>query len=362
MCTILIVDDERTEREGLKYLIEKGGYNINILEAANGEDALRIIEEESVDILLTDVRMPKMSGLELSARVRETDVDMKIIFSTAYDEFDYARQAITSGACAYLLKPVMEETFYKEIDKIIRQIHLERERIQDIITGKGWYELETGIAPDDETLLTKLDELNGEIRKQIMKADRIQANVQIEMFISCLRALTKASLIYTRYLTVEVLSVMLKDGTAQMRREVMEEITRAQDTQELASILERRQTELMKDALIPRDDEDAVEKTLHTIESRYSEPLTLEMLAGSVYLAPSYLSYLFKRKTGTTLIKYITAFRMKKAAEMLTMGCAPITTVAQSVGYDSSSYFSSVFRAQFKMSPADYRRAARKGE
>ena len=54
--------------------------------------------------------------------------------------------------------------------------------------------------------------------------------------------------------------------------------------------------------------------------------------------------------------------KMKKAAEMLTMGCAPITTVAQSVGYDNSSYFSSVFRAQYKMSPADYRRSARKGE
>lgn len=360
MCTILIVDDERTEREGLRYLIEKSGHTLNILEAANGEDALDVIENTHIDILLTDIRMPIMSGLQLSKRVRETDVDMKIIFSTAYDEFEYARQAIEAGASGYLLKPVMEDQFYREFEKVMSQIHLERERVQDLLTGRFWYELEHGIAPDDETLLTKLDELRMEISAQIHKDDLIQANANIEMFISCLRALTKGSMIYTRYHAVEVLSAMLKSRTPQKRREVMEEITKATDTQALAQIVEKHQTELLSAERIGKDDEDAVEKILHTIETHYSEPLTLESLAKSVYLAPSYVSYLFKRKTGTTLIKYITSYRIKKAAEMLKMGTASITSIAQSVGYDNSSYFSSVFRAQYKMSPADYRRSLRK--
>ena len=112
-----------------------------------------------------------------------------------------------------------------------------------------------------------------------------------------------------------------------------------------------------------KNDDLYVARAKMLVELNYNQPdFSIEQISEALHLSQSRLCDVFKRKTGTTLIKYITAFRMKKAAEMLTMGCAPITTVAQSVGYDSSSYFSSVFRAQFKMSPADYRRAARKGE
>ena len=89
--TFLIADDESVEREGLSFLLTRRGYPIRILEAVNGEQALEIVSREPVDVLITDIRMPFMDGLELARRIRERDARMKILVCTAYGEFEYAQ-------------------------------------------------------------------------------------------------------------------------------------------------------------------------------------------------------------------------------------------------------------------------------
>ena len=117
--TFLIADDESVEREGLSFLLTRRGYPIRILEAVNGEQALEIVSREPVDVLITDIRMPFMDGLELARRIRERDARMKILVCTAYGEFEYAQKAISSGVTAYLLKPVQREEFYEKIDQVL---------------------------------------------------------------------------------------------------------------------------------------------------------------------------------------------------------------------------------------------------
>ena len=95
---ILLVDDEREEREGISFLIEKFHYPLEIFQASSGKEALDILEKNKIDILFTDVKMPVMSGLELAKRVREKDKDIKIIIFSAYAEFEYAKQAIEMNA------------------------------------------------------------------------------------------------------------------------------------------------------------------------------------------------------------------------------------------------------------------------
>ena len=85
---ILLVDDEREEREGISFLIEKFHYPLEIFQASSGKEALDILEKNKIDILFTDVKMPVMSGLELAKRVREKDKDIKIIIFSAYAEFE----------------------------------------------------------------------------------------------------------------------------------------------------------------------------------------------------------------------------------------------------------------------------------
>ena len=73
MLTILIVDDEKLERNGIKFLLKREKEEFRILEAANGKDALGVLASNHVDILFSDIKMPYMSGLELVRQVRETD-------------------------------------------------------------------------------------------------------------------------------------------------------------------------------------------------------------------------------------------------------------------------------------------------
>ena len=109
MYRILIVDDERIEREGIKYLIgrEKGDYEI--CEASNGKQALDVLHSKKVDLLMTDIRMPHMDGLELSRKAREEYSDLQIVIFSGYSDFSFAQEAIQYGVLDYVLKPVDPE-------------------------------------------------------------------------------------------------------------------------------------------------------------------------------------------------------------------------------------------------------------
>ena len=150
--TFLIADDESVEREGLSFLLTRRGYPIRILEAVNGEQALEIVSREPVDVLITDIRMPFMDGLELARRIRERDARMKILVCTAYGEFEYAQKAISSGVTAYLLKPVQREEFYEKIDQVLAWLDEEEKRSQPAAPDmeKIWYGLSHGYAMDDK--------------------------------------------------------------------------------------------------------------------------------------------------------------------------------------------------------------------
>ena len=91
---ILLVDDEKTEREGIRYLIGRFQFPLLVEEAHNGKAAFEYIQKNNdIDILLTDVKMPYMDGLELAKRVNDFNSNVVIIIFSAYGEFDYARRA-----------------------------------------------------------------------------------------------------------------------------------------------------------------------------------------------------------------------------------------------------------------------------
>lgn len=122
MYRMMIADDEDGERIGIQYLLNKLGFEFNIIEAEDGKEALRKLEECAVDILMTDVRMPFIDGLELSEIVRNRFPDTEIIFFSGYDDFSYVKQALSIQAVDYILKPVNPEEFKKVIDLVIARI------------------------------------------------------------------------------------------------------------------------------------------------------------------------------------------------------------------------------------------------
>lgn len=128
MIKVFLVEDEILIRNGIKVSIEweKEGYQF-AGEASDGELALPMILKEKPDILITDIRMPFMDGLELSKLVKKELPDIKIIILSGYDEFEYAKEAIKIGVTEYLLKPVSSSKLLDTLKEISTKILLEKE-------------------------------------------------------------------------------------------------------------------------------------------------------------------------------------------------------------------------------------------
>lgn len=128
MYRILLVDDESIDLEWLKRRVSGYAETLDVAGAATSAfAALEVLQERPVDILLTDIRMPIMSGLELAARAKQLQPAIKIAFVSGHDDFDYAKQAIKVNAGAYLLKPVDDGELYDTLRELSRQLDEERQ-------------------------------------------------------------------------------------------------------------------------------------------------------------------------------------------------------------------------------------------
>lgn len=123
MYRMLVVDDEKTERECVRFLIEQSGLPLEVSEAGDGREALMQLKEtDGADILFTDVQMPLMDGLELIREAEKLFPDMKILIFSSYADFEYARTALTLGVVNYILKPVIPEELKKSLEGLIGQL------------------------------------------------------------------------------------------------------------------------------------------------------------------------------------------------------------------------------------------------
>ncbi|WP_339296569.1 response regulator [Paenibacillus sp. FSL W7-1279] len=127
MWKMLVVDDDKFERDGVKFLVDKYGLQLELIEADSGEEALVYLEEHEIDILFTDIRMNGMDGLELAEQVRAMGRPIKVVFMSAYGEFEYAQRAIDLNAIRYILKPVEVSEFLKVISQVILLCEEERQ-------------------------------------------------------------------------------------------------------------------------------------------------------------------------------------------------------------------------------------------
>lgn len=128
MYTVLIADDEAIIRKGIASIIDWNSLGFDtILQAENGEEALKLFNDNKIDLLLTDIVMPRMDGLELTERVREKYPDVMIAILSGYDDFEYAQQAVGLGVQEYILKPVGAKALYGQIRKITKKMQQQTE-------------------------------------------------------------------------------------------------------------------------------------------------------------------------------------------------------------------------------------------
>lgn len=128
MYTVLLADDESSILENLKTCIPWHQFGINtVLTASDGIQALQLLECQHVDLLMTDIQMPRMDGLALLHCVKERYPDTRCILLTAYSEFSYAREAVKLGVENYLLKPIQSQEIQETLEKAIHNLYMSKE-------------------------------------------------------------------------------------------------------------------------------------------------------------------------------------------------------------------------------------------
>lgn len=135
MFRLLLVEDEYIEREAMKHIIgQRFNERFEIKEATNGVDAIEMARTFKPEIIFLDIKMPGCSGIEAARKIREFLPEVNMIFITAYDYFDYAKEAISLNADEFLLKPVDVDEVSRYIEKIISK--LEEQQLKHIYTEK----------------------------------------------------------------------------------------------------------------------------------------------------------------------------------------------------------------------------------
>jgi len=126
VCKVLLVDDEVFARQGLRQFIDWRAYGFDtVLEADNGEEALERIEKDRPELVVTDIRMPVLDGLDLIREVKERDLQEPLfIIVSGYSDFKYAQQAVRFGVQDFILKPIDKEELTGTLDRLVDQLRL----------------------------------------------------------------------------------------------------------------------------------------------------------------------------------------------------------------------------------------------
>lgn len=156
---LLLVDDEAIVRKGIQSYINRNRQDWHIVgEASNGREAIYMLEQVSVDVIIIDIRMPDMDGLTLMEEVRSRGLNCEVVVLSSYQDFDYANHALRYGAVRYLLKPVNPDELMEAISMAEFKVH------QRIL-----YEIEQNQVERQQILLKQM------LLKQLLFGNRVDA-------------------------------------------------------------------------------------------------------------------------------------------------------------------------------------------
>lgn len=180
---VLIVDDDYIIIKGLEKLIDWDKLNMEICAVANdGQEALSILEKTPVDIVITDVNMPQLSGIDFVKKAREVQMDFQLIIISGYQNFDYAKSGMDLGAVNYLLKPIdkveLERTLEEVATRIVALNH-ENELINMNykVNLRNWLN-QTGVSMES---VSRLEHLSDDYIFFIVDIGSVEANKQAEV-------------------------------------------------------------------------------------------------------------------------------------------------------------------------------------
>ncbi|MFC5469034.1 response regulator [Cohnella suwonensis] len=358
MNRILIVDDERLIRAGLSKVIE-GISDIHLVSgsASNGEEALQWLENHYADMCITDVRMPKIDGLELIRHINDKYPWMSCIVVSSFDDFGYVQQSLKLGASDYVLKPVDRLTLHDSILRTYEKINESRFDYASRLMLKR--------LPHHKDMLERWVEQIRTVQYTALPLMVVDTLEMLESWIGdrfyYLSMLAMAWLgLVNEELSIEKMEIQLEEGKDLGLGEKTIPIEKLRSYFRLCAVrrLEEGATRLFESSMEANDQptRKAIEDVKQYIGQHYFEKITLQELADVAMVSRNYVAILFKKATGNTIWNYLVSIRMSKARDLLLNTPKKVYEIAGEVGYDNSVHFSQLFKGHFGLAPAEYKK------
>lgn len=416
MLTILLVDDEYLVRMGIRETINWGELGFEIIgEASDGEVGLEMALKLIPDIILTDIRMPFMDGLEYMSQLRSSGLESSIIVLSGHEDFSYVRTALQHGAVDYLLKPVNKKQLVETVVKVGERIKEERStqlyynRLKDeLSTIKKQFlrELIIGNIKDKNEILDKLKfyEIPLEISDNYIISIRInEYNLvlqqlpleEVENFkAQIINTIAQLLLLHSKFIGVVVekddeewvvilhilnadqdIIELVKERCIEFTNRLKKEFSQTvsigisdicNEIDNIPAAYRDAYTASYIKLLpgsssvgyIKEKDAVGVKKIIRDIidfiKRNYSKEITAEMAAKELFISSSYLMHVFKDELGKTFNDCVTEYRIQVAKEMLKDPKYRIYDVSKSVGYGDVKYFRRVFKKVAGINPSEY--------
>jgi two-component system, response regulator YesN len=353
---IIVVEDEISVNKHISEFIKDLGKPYHLIGSAyNGEQALRYFNEQPIHIVLMDIRMPHMDGIEFMKIVSEKWPESKMVVISGYNDFKYAQQALKLGALDYLLKPLKREELISRLVKIA----------SSIFNDANVY---THLMMNPEKWDMKLIQLESELFDQIELGNTEGSKICIKKLLSAfvekvgddhfrlipfiadsLLALNKrmsALDLFTVHLYLEERWNELKNGLLPNRsfEEIEEDVTNF--ILYCTTLIHNFRTQTSPDVLHRCQD---------ILSKHYTKEITLNEMSQLLAVTPSYLSRLFKKELGVNYTEYLNNIRILKAKELLHSPNMKVMEVSRMVGYNNAHYFSKMFKRIAGVTPLEYR-------
>lgn len=395
---ILIVDDEIITIKMLKTLIDWEKLGLELIGYANdGVQAYDILKNQKVDIILSDIRMANMNGIELIKKVSNLYEDVKFILMSAYADFEYAKEAMQLGCSNYILKPIDEIELEKTLRKVIEEIRGKEDKkrivdssikklqlfelykymkfgknINSVLKDVNSYKIDFNnyyiilIQQENSSMndYMRVNSIELFHHKYIEKLlDEIIVENYKKNYVDFLFDDESCVLIVDRVKDEEI-TLMCKNIQDKFLQEIeiKTKVFFSEKGKEL-SMLPILYEKLEKDILEKLDENsyeekkysEAVEKCLKIIERDYDKNISLDEVTKEVAVSKNYFCHIFKKEMNMSIWNYLTKVRLEKAKELLRKSDMKSYEIAFKVGYDNPSYFSKIFKKIEKMTPNEYR-------
>lgn len=359
MISVLVVDDEKLIRDTLVRYIKWQELGIDLVyEAANGKEALAMIELKNPSFMITDIKMPHMDGIKLAEEIRERFPDIRLIFLSGHADKDYLKAAIHLHADGYIEKPLNLQEISclvkdvaakcrKELLRTNPQLYFFHGDSEKTLQNTDTYRLST----------TQLQEIGHLFQTASLHA----VHKHIQSLMAQIRVCEGTSPAYIRNI-YSMLALQLEKA-AEFHCAANTQIRCNSYAFESSNaprldILEQEFLEILTlffEELAARDLNPVTLINDYLRKNYADHNLSVEKIAQDLNFNTSYLCTVFKKSTGQTINSFLTSLRVEAARQLLAETNLKLYEIGNKVGYPNGKYFTKVFTKETGLSPRDYR-------